>query len=142
MSEDLTATATITIDAPKGDVWKALTDPAAIRQYMFGAEVSSAWKVGSPITWKGEMKGQPYEDKGVILRFEPEDTLQYSHFSPSSGKPDAPENYHTVTIRLSDADGKTKIVLTQDNNPTAEARKHAEQNWTAMLEGLKKVAAA
>jgi hypothetical protein len=29
--------------------------------------------------------------------------------------------------------------LIQDNNATAEARDHSEQNWQAMLDGLKTV---
>ena len=73
-------------------------DPEAIRRYMFGTTVVSDWKEGGPIVWKGEWKGKAYEDKGVILRLEPERILQYSHFSPQSGLPDTPENHHTVTI--------------------------------------------
>jgi uncharacterized protein YndB with AHSA1/START domain len=38
---------------------------------------------------------------------------------------------------LSDADDGTRLVLTQDNNATEEARKHSEQNWSTMLEALK-----
>ena len=106
--------------------------------YMFGADVTSQWREGSPIVWKGEFKGKAYEDKGTILRIEPETLLQYSHFSPLSGKPDQPESYHTVTIELSGAGDRTHVVLTQDNNPTEQAREHSEKNWRTMLEGLKK----
>jgi len=38
----------------------------------------------------------------VILKLEPLQTLKYSHFSPLSGLTDKPENYHTVTVELSD----------------------------------------
>jgi hypothetical protein len=38
------------------------------------------------------MAGKTHEDKGVILRLEPERLLQYSHFSPLSGLPDAPDS--------------------------------------------------
>ncbi len=61
---------------------------------MFGTDVVSDWKQGSTIVWKGEYKGKKYEDKGVIFKLEQNQTLQYSHFSPLSGKPDVPENYH------------------------------------------------
>jgi hypothetical protein len=39
---------------------------------MFGANVVSDWKEGGQIVWKGEWQGKVYEDKGVILKIEPE----------------------------------------------------------------------
>jgi uncharacterized protein YndB with AHSA1/START domain len=137
MDKNLVATASTDIDAPSEDVWEALVDPDAIKQYMFGADVVSDWEEGSPIVWKGEWKGKPYEDKGVILALEPGRRLQYSHFSPLAGLPDEPENYHTVTIGLSGDGGRTHVTLEQDNNPTEEARDHSAENWETMLGALK-----
>ena len=78
MSKNLVAQATTSIGASKSKVWEALVTPDAIKQYMFGADVESDWSKGSKITWKGEMKGKKYEDKGVILKIDPKKTLQYS----------------------------------------------------------------
>jgi uncharacterized protein YndB with AHSA1/START domain len=139
MPENLIARAEATINTPRGRVWEALVTPALIKQYMFGTDVTSDWKKGSPIAWKGEWKGKAYEDKGTVLQVEPGLILQYTHFSPLSGLPDVAENYHTVTIELSDAGAETRVVLTQDNNPTEQARAHSEQNWAQMLAGLKKL---
>jgi len=75
----------------------------------------------------------------VILQIKPGRTLRYSHFSPLSGSADSPENYHTVTIELSDDDGRTQVSLVQDNNPTDQAREHSEKNWAMMLDALKKL---
>ena len=132
------AKASTTIDAPAAKVWAALVTPASIRQYMFGTNVESDWKQGSAITWKGEWQGKAYEDKGVIQKIEPPRVLQYTHYSPLAGLPDEPENYHTVTIELSGEGSQTNVALSQDNNPTEEAREHSEKNWQMMLEGLKK----
>jgi hypothetical protein len=63
--------------------------------------------------------------------------LQYSHYSPLSGLPDSPESYHTVTIRLTEEGAGTHVSLSQDNNPSEEARRHSEKNWRQMLAGLK-----
>ena len=41
----------IAATAPK--IWKALTTPAALKQFFFGADVVTTWKVGSPIRMKG-----------------------------------------------------------------------------------------
>src|SRR6266487_3070320 len=137
MKGTLIAKAHITISAPIANVWDALVNPEMIKQYMFGTNAVSDWKEGSPIVWKGEWEGKPYEDKGTILTLKKERVLQYSHFSPLSGQPDAAENYHNVTIELSEKGPPTTVTLTQDNNESEAARQHSEQNWHAMLEGLK-----
>jgi uncharacterized protein YndB with AHSA1/START domain len=138
MDTNLLARASVTVDSTNAKVWDALVNPEAIKQYYFGTNAVSDWLEGSPIVWKGQWKGKPYEDKGVILRLEPGKMLQYSHFSPLSGQPEKPENYHTVTIELSSEGNQTRVSLTQDNNSTEEAREHSEQNWGTMLESLKK----
>jgi len=136
-NETLVASASITIDAPKDKVWDALVDPKAIKQYMFGTNVTSDFREGGPITWKGEWQGREYEDKGTVLQAKPGEVLQYTHFSPLAGLPDKPENYHTVTINLSPDGGGTRVSLSQDNNPTEEEKKHSEDNWKMMLGKLK-----
>ncbi len=133
----LIAEASIAIDAPIAVVWDALTNPTVIKQYMFGTDVVSDWKEGSTILWKGVWQGKPYEDKGTILKFEKERLVQYSHFSPLSGQPDVPENYHVVTVALSSAGDQTNVALSQDNNATEDERSHSASTWTMMLEGLK-----
>jgi uncharacterized protein YndB with AHSA1/START domain len=139
VNKGLVAEASTTIAAPRGTVWNALVTPDTVKQYMFGATVISDWREGNPIVWKGEWQGKPFEDKGVILRLERERVLQYSHFSPLSGLPDAPDSYHTVTIELADAPPGTRVTLMQDNNSTEQARQHSEKNWQTMLDGLKKL---
>jgi uncharacterized protein YndB with AHSA1/START domain len=138
METNRIARATVRINAPSDRVWNALVDPAAIKQYMFGAQVESDWQEGSLITWRGEWQGKPYEDKGVVLRVKPKRKIQYSHFSPSSGLPDKPENYHTVTIELASAGNHTDVLLAQDNNESEEARESSQRNWEQMLDSLKK----
>jgi uncharacterized protein YndB with AHSA1/START domain len=136
-ADQFIAKASTTIDAPAATIWDALVDPEMIKQYMFGTNVVTDWKEGSEIVWRGEWDGRTYEDKGVILRIEPGRLLGYTHYSPLSGQPDTPENYHTVTIGLSGDGPQTVVTLTQDNNEDEQAREHSEANWQAMLEGLK-----
>jgi uncharacterized protein YndB with AHSA1/START domain len=135
---DRIAKASTSIDAPAAKVWDALVNPASIKEYMFGTNVTSDFQEGSAITWKGEWEGKAYEDKGTIRRAVPERVLEYTHFSPLAGLPDVPENYHTVTVELSGDGSRTDVALSQDNNPTDEEREHSEKNWRMMLDGLKK----
>jgi uncharacterized protein YndB with AHSA1/START domain len=139
VSEGLVAKASVTIDATRADVWRALVDPATIPKYMFGSKVVSDWREGSPITFSGEWQGRPYQDKGTVLEARPGRRLRYTHFSPLSGQPDVPESYHTVTIELSGEGSQTQVTLTQDKCPSEQARGEYEKNWAAMLAALKKV---
>jgi uncharacterized protein YndB with AHSA1/START domain len=132
------ATAEIQIDAPPTRVWAALTDPAEVKEYMFGTDLATDWTVGSPVVWSGEYEGRPYEDKGQVVEVEPPQRLTVTHYSPLSGQPDVPESYHTLTYRLDEVGGRTRVRLSQDNNPSEEAAEHSRRNWAMMLDGLKK----
>lgn len=139
MSKNLTAESTVTIHADRKAVWNALTRPEEISRYMLGVRVESDWRVLSPITWTGEVNGKKYEDKGEILNFTPGETLAYSHYSSLSGKPDEPENYHKVSIHIMEDAGGSVVTVTQDNNPSEDAKKHSEENWAMILQSMKKV---
>ena len=139
MADGIVARASIEIDAPADKVWNALVDPDLVGQYMFGATVTTDWRTGSPITWSGEWKGKPFEDKGFVLRVEPLRLLEYNHYSPLSGLPDRSEHYHVVTIELTPLDAGTRVDLMQQNIASHEVREHSEANWEQMLGGLKKV---
>jgi uncharacterized protein YndB with AHSA1/START domain len=133
------ATAKTEINAPAKRVWAALTEPAMVREYLYGAEIKSDWKVGSPITYKGEWKGKPYEDKGTILAVEPERLLKVTHYSPLSGLPDVPENYHEVTYAIAEADGKSTLSITQANNRDQNEVDESTKTWGMILENIKKM---
>jgi uncharacterized protein YndB with AHSA1/START domain len=76
MNKNLIARDSFTINAPSAQVWDALVNPEAIKQYMFGTNVVTDWGEGSPIIWKGEWQGKSYEDKGVVLQLRPGRILQ------------------------------------------------------------------
>jgi uncharacterized protein YndB with AHSA1/START domain len=141
--EQLTARVEKTIHAPISEVWRALTDSKKLKRFFFGADIETDWKVGSPIKMRGEFKGKPYEDRGQILIDEPLHILSFTHFSPLLGKPDAPENYHVVTIVLDpESDLETHVELMQSNltgGITVSDEKNRadyEKNWKQVLDGL------
>jgi len=139
MSNTATAKATTTINASASKVWDALTKPEQIKQYMFGTQVTTDWKVGSPITYKGEWKGKPYEDKGQVLEIEPRKRLVSTFWSALAGLPDTPENYKTVSYELAPEGDRTKLTITQDNNASQAEAKESEKNWKMVLDGIKKL---
>jgi uncharacterized protein YndB with AHSA1/START domain len=139
MNKTLTAKATLTINAPASKVWDALINPKLIKQYFFGADIISDWKEGSPIIYKGVYQGKAYEDKGRVLKFEPEKSLVTTHWSPLSGTADSPENYHTVSYELVPENGSTQVTITQDNNSTQEEQEQNSNFWKMVLEGMNKL---
>jgi uncharacterized protein YndB with AHSA1/START domain len=138
--DELIARADVTIDAPADRVWQALTDPELIRQYMAGATVTSDWREGSPITYAGEWKGTTFEDRGTILQIQPRRRLRTTHYSPASGMPDVPENYHVVTYDLQEQGPGTQLTVTQENNPDRAMVEESQKTWAMMLQGIKQVA--
>jgi len=104
---------------------------------MAGTDVSTDWRVGSPITWRGEMNGTAYEDKGEILAADEPTRLSMTHYSPLMGAADEPENYHTVTYDLSAQGDRTAVELSQDGNDSAEQAEQFGANWQGMLDSLK-----
>lgn len=139
MSNKLTATAKIQINASKEKVWEALTTPELIKKYFFGTTAVSDWKVGSPLIFKGEWQGKKYEDKGTILASDKPDLFKYSYWSSMSGMEDKRENYVDITYELKNTGSTTLLSVTQTNVPTEEMKKHSEENWGMVLDGLKKV---
>jgi uncharacterized protein YndB with AHSA1/START domain len=133
------ATAETDIAATPAQVWEVLTDPQQLKQLWFGAEVETDWQVGSPITWSGEWEGKPYQDKGEILEVESGRLLRLTHFSPLTGQPDVPENYHTLTYELT-GDDTTHLKLTQDNNASEEEAKHSQGMWEMLVAKVKEAA--
>ena len=141
MTGNFVAASTITIDAAPDRVWDVITDPAAVKEFMFGADLETEWTVGGPIAWRGEWEGKPYEDKGKILEVEPGRKLVHTHFSPLGGEEDQPENYHTLTWTLEDQEGgATKLTLSQDNNASEEAAEHSQGMWDMLVADVKKIA--
>jgi uncharacterized protein YndB with AHSA1/START domain len=139
MQEKYTAETSITIDAPSSAVWAAITSPASIKKYLFGTQVSTDWKEGSPINYEGEYNGKKYHDKGIIKKIEPEKIFQSTYWSSMGGKEDKPENYNLVTYRLTPKDGKTVVTLTQDNVLSEQEKEHVTGNWNTVLKQLKEV---
>lgn len=139
MNDDFIVKTSITIDAPASKVWEALTNPDMIREYLFGTNVVTDWRVGSPITYKGVWQGKPYEDKGRVLQNEPEKLLVSTFWSSLSGQPDVPENYQTVRYELSPEEKGTQLTLIQDNNDSQEAADHSKSNWDMVLKSMKEL---
>ncbi|GHS86138.1 hypothetical protein AGMMS50218_05440 [Actinomycetota bacterium] len=135
------ARAEVHVDAVPEAVWRALTDPALVREYFFGTTLVTDWRVGSPIVYRGEWEGRAYEDRGTVLEVDRPRRLVTDYFSPSSGLPDEPGNHQRVTYEVAPEDGGSRVTIVQDGNRDDEGAQHAAANWASVLGGLRDVAA-
>lgn len=126
------------IKAPIEKVWDALTNPSIVRQYFFGSNLETDWKVGSTIYFTGEYEGKAYQDKGIVQEFTPNQKLSFSYLSDWSGLPDKPENYLLITYELKQLNDEVELKITQTNYDEEKA-KHSEENWGKVIDGLKKL---
>lgn len=100
-------------------------------------EVVTNWEIDLPIVIKGDMHGIPFENWGVVKRFEPENLLQYSHLSSLSVLPDVIASYTVITFELMPNEGRTMLSLTLNNFPTFEIYKHLDFYWNMTLPIIK-----
>lgn len=132
----------VLIHATPAKVWAALTTPAIIKEYLYGTETSTDWKVGSAITFQGVYgpENHRYCDKGVILENVPNKTLRYSYWSGFSGLEDRPENYSTVTYSLEERGAETEFTWTQQGYVDEARYEHSKQGMKDFLAQIKAIA--
>lgn len=128
-----------TIHAPTAKVWEGLTLPELVKQYFFGTQLITTWQPGTPIYFRGEWEGKPYEDKGTVLKFMSEKMLQYDYFSSWSDLEDRPENYQNIIYRVKSKGSSTVLTITQRNIDTLEKKVHSVHSWGILTKELKKL---
>jgi uncharacterized protein YndB with AHSA1/START domain len=139
MTSDFAVVKSVEIFKSTNDVWRALTEPDQIIQWMGGARVESKWEIGSDITFTGKMPNfnKAYRDRGTVLAMEREKFLQYSHWSEMSRLPDIPQNRTIITFILDGMDEKTRLTVRHNHFYSEAAYKHANFFWSFGLTALK-----
>ncbi|AUP78112.1 SRPBCC family protein [Flavivirga eckloniae] len=140
MNKTYISKSSIAINASPSKIWEALVTPEIAKEYFHGAKLITDWKIGSPITFKGEFNGNKYEEKGIILNMEPNTQLQYSHWSNFDGLPDEPENYRVWTFNLSESKNHTLLSISEDNIPTEKKQQRSDEFWNGVLSIIKQIA--
>ena len=134
----------VAFNASTSKIWDLLTNPAMTKQYMFGCEVLSEWKVGSTIIWKG--KTEDGDDiihvKGEITEIENGKKVSFTMLDPNSGIIDKPENYALLTYEVAETESGATFNLTQDFEGTENAHRRYEESlvgWDMILDLMKKI---
>ncbi|MBK9733816.1 MAG: SRPBCC domain-containing protein [Saprospiraceae bacterium] len=140
MLKDLTVSKSITINADVHKVWKGLTNPEIIKEYLYGTNTITDWKEGSEIIFHGDYEGMAYRDHGLILKNIPFSVLSYSYWSGFSGLEDSIENFSTITYGLVECgDNETMFTWTQHGYATEEGYKHSLEGMESFLVSVKEV---
>ncbi len=129
----------VMINAFPSNVWKALTDVDMMKEWMLDEdiEIITNWKIDGPIFIKGTLHWIPFENKGKVLQFEPEKTLEYTHLSSLSNLMDEKQNYVVYSFKLVAVHDQTKLSLVIKNFPTESIYQHLVFYWNTTLHILK-----
>ncbi len=137
MNKSMIVKEEVLFKASPGQVWDLLINPAMTKQYMFGCEVISDWKIGSPVYWKGKTENgnEVIYVKGEVLAFQEGIKVTTTTFDPNAGMEDIPANYVELSYEISKVEGGTLLKIMQgDFSMAAEGEKRFKESQTGWKE--------
>ncbi|MCB0640182.1 MAG: SRPBCC domain-containing protein [Phaeodactylibacter sp.] len=127
----------LTINAPKAEIWDALTNPEKVKAWQYGSELLTDWDVGHAIRFKTEWKGQIFEQWGTVLAFEPNERLKYTLFAPRPDLEDKPEHYFEMEYKLTEQGTATELLIIQEDNRPGAKQEPEQGEENPVLKSLK-----
>jgi uncharacterized protein YndB with AHSA1/START domain len=124
------------IVAPAQKVWAALTEAEFTRQYFFGRNVESDWKVGSP--WRLAKHDDTIDVQGRVLESDPPRRLVLSWRVESMEElrhlPDT-----VVTYEIDSFGEVSRLTMTESHSPTLDPKylEGGRKGWPMIISGLK-----
>ena len=136
-------TLTRTFDAPAALVWRAITEEDLFARW-FGAETEleiHEWDLRPDGHWRGTMtyEGQEIPWFGRFVEIDEPRRLVVA----ITDQPGAEEAFELITYTLSEADGRTEMILRQSGGHlTDEQYEQAKEGTASFLDELAKVVAS
>ncbi len=131
---------TINIKASAKKVWDALTKPELVKQWQYGSDLITDWKVGSDIKFKTEWQGTIYEQWGKIIEFLPYQKIIYNLYAPRPDLEDKSENYFIMSYILYEEDANTRLEIIQEDNRPGAVQENLQGEENPVLSSLKSLA--
>lgn len=129
----------VIINASPSRIWETLTDPDKIVLYT-GSRTTTDWGIFSTITWEGEISGNRYVNKGMVLDKIPNKFLKFSFWTGMGGDPDVPENYSEVTYEMDILNEySTELNYIREKIPTEIEKQVFESHLPGMLAEIKRI---
>ncbi len=122
MSQSMIINEKVLFQSKAEKVWDLLINPNMTKRYMFGCEVLSDWKIGSPVHWKGKTEDgvEVIYVKGEVLEYQEGKKVTSSTFDPNADMADIPENYVNLTYELTESTEGTLLTIIQGDFAGAE----------------------
>lgn len=134
-----TNVSTIFLNAPAEKIWNALTKPELVKQWQYGSDLITDWKIGNEIRFRNEWEGQVFEQWGTVLEVVPNQKIKYSLFFPRPGLEDKPENYFIMSYVLTEENQKTKLEIIQEDKRPGAVQEKPQGEENPILQALKTV---
>ena len=128
---------TIKLNAPINKIWDVLTKPEFVKQWQYGSDLITDWKVDSEIRFRTEWVGQIFEQWGKILEIVPQKLIRYSLFAPRPDLEDKPENYFVMNYILSEENGCLRLDIIQEDNRQGAVQEAPQGEENPVLSALK-----
>jgi uncharacterized protein YndB with AHSA1/START domain len=116
-------------------LWAALTDPATMKKYWFGAFAETDWKPGS--TWALKFEDGRMADSGTILEAEPQKRIVIRWIN--EWKPEIKaEGYSRCTITMEPYQGVQKLTIQHElEGEGTQFIEAVSGGWPRILSNLK-----
>jgi uncharacterized protein YndB with AHSA1/START domain len=128
---------TIILNATLNKIWDVLTKPEFVKQWQYGSDLITDWKVGSEIRFRTEWKGQVFEQWGKILEVVPQKLIRYSLFAPRPGLEDKPENYFVMNYIINEEKNSIRLDIIQEDNRPGAVQEAPQGEENPVLKALK-----
>src|SRR5215470_13474083 len=131
---------TIRLNAQANKIWDVLTKPELVKQWQYGSDLITDWKVGSEIRFRAAWEGKVFEQWGKVLEVVPNKKIRYSLFAPRPGLEDKPENYFVMNYMLSEEKDCVRLDIIQEDNRPGAVQEAPQGEENPVLGALKKLA--
>ena len=108
-------------------LWDALTKPEFVKEYFFGRDLKTDWKVGSPIRMGDDWDGK-------ILKSEPINMLVFTFHNLSESLKDEPTS--TVTYKLEQKGPSVKLTVIHEEL-SQKVHDGVSGGWPQIISNLK-----
>ena len=135
----ITSKSTIVVNANKQKVWDALTKPEFVKQWQYGSDLLTDWKVGSDIRFRIEWDNEVFEQWGKILEIIPNELIKYSLFFPRPDLEDKEENYFIMSYIISEFKNAIKLEIVKEDNRSGVVKEKENNEENPILIALKEI---